>query len=291
MKKKEMRDNGSSECVCEERWEGMQGSLTKWLVASVKPKSCVREIPNWASCVFNDPERERTEDKSKGTDNTYLKYHVRCMGWLFVFFLSHCRLALTTTSRVENRSECSQMSRIEEWDVLCWGGGRWERGWNRGIDSSPSYPYCLWAHVGWTCWTPTERPADKEKERQQWRGIRARADKDRANSLCLCASACLSRMYTEVSVIPLAYTHAWHTQYTHNNNALYWTQTSVTSLPPKFNRNQLRLSKKGETYPPLLCPFSNFISTFLQIFISLLVLFLLYSHDSISTPLFVQTYI
>lgn len=44
-----------------------------------------------------------------------------------------------------------------------------ERGGNRGIDSSQSYPYCLWAHVGWTCWTPTERPADKDRQRERER--------------------------------------------------------------------------------------------------------------------------
>lgn len=82
-------------------------------------------------------------------------------------------------------------------------------------------------------------------------------------------------MHTRVSVIPsAAHTHARHTHT--NNNALYWTQTSVTSLPPEFTRNQLRLSKKGEAYPPPLnsCQHSCSYSFLL----------LLYSHDSISNP-------
>lgn len=70
-----------------------------------------------------------------------------------------------------------------------------------------------------------------------------------------------------------------------NNDALYRAQTSMTSLPPEFTRNQLRLSKKGEFSPPPLCPSPDFISALLQLFIPLLFLLLLHCHDFISTPL------
>lgn len=94
---------------------------------------------------------------------------------------------------------------------------------NSGIDSSPSYPYCLWAHVGWTCWTPTERPADRDKDKEGGSGKagyfsywlykqqKRRADKDRAAlslSVCFFLSqrlACI-REYHRPTVIPPAYT-------------------------------------------------------------------------------------
>lgn len=94
---------------------------------------------------------------------------------------------------------------------------------NSGIDSSPSYPYCLWAHVGWTCWTPTERPADRDKDKERGSGKagyfsywlykqqKRRADKDRAAlslSVCFFLSqrlACI-REYHRPTVIPPAYT-------------------------------------------------------------------------------------
>lgn len=107
----------------------------------------------------------------------------------------------------------------------------------------------------------------------------------------LSVSACLSQMLACIRGIrdrlffPL-HTHAWHTHA--NNDALHRAQTSVTSLPPEFNRNQLRLSKKGETYPPPLCPSSDFISAFLQLFIPLLFLLLPHCHDFISPPLSFQ---
>lgn len=149
-----------------------------------------------------------------------------------------------------------------------------ERGGNSSIDSSPSYPYCLWAHVGWTCWTPTERPAVKDKDRKrdsckggyfscrrhrQWRH---QTDKDRAS---------LSPMLAWIWVLETGcYSLSVHTCMTHvhtNNDTLSCSQTSVTSLLSEFTRNQLRLSKKEETYPPPLWPSSDFISTFPQLFI------------------------
>lgn len=57
-------------------------------------------------------------------------------------------------------------------------------------------------------------------------------------------------MYTGVSQTD-CYSPSIHTHT--NNDALYCSQTSVTSLPPDFTGNQLRLSKKGETYPPPFC--------------------------------------
>lgn len=106
-------------CVCgsgRKRRDG--GSLTKKLVASVKPNSCMSEIRNWASHGFNGPERERetTEDiKSQCTDIE--------TGTGSNTFLRRCRVPATTETQVQKRSECSQMSRAEEWNVLCWGGG------------------------------------------------------------------------------------------------------------------------------------------------------------------------
>ncbi len=209
---------------------------------------CLSEAPShaWVKfrielLVFNGPDREResenTEDKTKYNEQIQIwrrraefKQASFVLWWLF---LSHCRVTLTTTTQVENSSGCSQMSRTGEWNVLCWGGGgsRWERekkkGGNRAIDSSPSYPYCLWAHVGWTCWTPTERPAVREKERQQWGDILAtgstddkrerRADKDRADSLpvCLCLFVSDVSMYTGISETG-RYSLSTHTFLTHS---------------------------------------------------------------------------
>lgn len=81
-------------------------------------------------------------------------------------------------------------------------------------------------------------------------------------------------MYTGVSQTD-CYSPSIHTHT--NNDALYCSQTSVTSLPPDFIGNQLRLSKKGEMYPPPpLCTSSDFIFTFLQLFIPSHSSFLLY---------------
>ncbi len=124
-------------CVCVERGkrEGTQGSLTKWLVASAKPKSCVSEIQNWASHVFNGPESERErERKQKTNQNPTYRYRHRRRGrirlwnaaefkqasfapwWLFPFF-SHCRAALTTTTQSGERERV--LTNVKDGGVKC----------------------------------------------------------------------------------------------------------------------------------------------------------------------------
>lgn len=116
--------------------------------------------------------------------------------------------------------------------------------------------------------------------------------------LYVCMRVCVSmplqrQCCTWVSPVKKVWTCHWETD-THTQ--IYCTQTSVTSLPPEFTGNQLRLSKRGETYPPPcppppLWPSSDFISTFLQLFIPLLFLLLLHCHDFISTPLLFSIYL
>lgn len=111
-----------------------------------------------------------------------------------------------------------------------------------------------------------------------------RQTEDRAGSLCLYLFFSDVGVYTGLSQTD-CYSLGIHTHT--NNDALYCSQTSVTSEAPDFTRNQLRLSKKRETYPPPPppCPSSDFISTFLQLFIPFSFLFLLYCHDFVSPPL------
>lgn len=110
----------------------------------------------------------------------------------------------TASSAYKCQGRRSEMCCVEEEEA---GVRERKRDGNRAIDSSPSYPYCLWAHVGWTCWTPTERPADKE-------------EREAAVRMDISATGCIKRagqtrtdvsdvsMHPEVSVIPSVYTQA-----------------------------------------------------------------------------------
>ena len=151
-------------------------------------------------------------------------------------------------------TECSEMSRTEEGDALRWGGGgsRWERereregeregGGNKGIDSSPSYPYCLWAHVGWTCWTPTERPAVTEKNRgKPWWGIFRQTGTD---SLLFSDSACFASgvsMYRGVSETD-HYSLGAHTHMLDTLTQIMIHSVARKHLWPRYLRSSLGIS-------------------------------------------------
>ena len=145
-----------------------------------------RNIQNWAAHVFNGPERDQEGKQETNHKNTMHRYRHEKSAALCSVMAPHRRVALNRVLR-----------NVKDGGGRCIALRRWrqqvrererERGGNKGIDSSPSYPYCLWAHVGWTCWTPTERPAVTEKNRgKPWWGIFRQTGTD---SLLFIHSAC-----------------------------------------------------------------------------------------------------